>query len=182
FVVVIFATLILSVVAAWGYSLIVQSPPKKPIIDVPTVAATPTAIASVSSVAGVSTPSVASSITAASITTGTIRAPSPTTGATFTSAPSPVTTTATVAATAATSLDVTIKASGKSWVEAYVDGDTTAKFKGFINPGDTQNIQAKQTILLIVGAPDYVTYTVNGVDKGTVPKAALQGLTIKLNA
>jgi cytoskeleton protein RodZ len=182
FVVVIFATLILSVVAAWGYSLIVQSPPKKPIIDVATVAATPTAIASVSSVAGVSTPSVASSITAASITTGTIRAPSPTTGATDTSAPSPVTTTATVAATAATSLDVTIKASGKSWVEAYVDGDTTAKFKGFINPGDTQNIQAKQTILLIVGAPDYVTYTVNGVDKGTVPKAALQGLTIKLNA
>jgi cytoskeleton protein RodZ len=194
FVVVIFATLILSVVAAWGYSLIVQSPPKKPIIDVPTVAATPTAIASVSSVAGISTPSVASSIagvgtpsiassiTAASITTGTIRVPSSTTGATDTSAPSPVTTTATVAATAATSLDVTIKASGKSWVEAYVDGDTTAKFKGFINPGDTQNIQAKQTILLIVGAPDYVTYTVNGVDKGTVPKAALQGLTIKLNA
>ena len=182
FVVVIFATLILSVVAAWGYSLIVQSPPKKPIIDVPTVAATPTAIASVSSVAGVSTPSVSSSITAASITTGTIRAPSPTAGATDTSAPSPVTTTATVAATAATSLNVTIKASGKSWVEAYVDGDTTAKFKGFINPGDTQNIQAKQTILLIVGAPDYVTYTVNGVDKGTVPKAALQGLTIKLNA
>jgi cytoskeleton protein RodZ len=194
FVVVIFATLILSVVAAWGYSLIVQSPPKKPIIDVPTVAATPTAIGSVSSIAGIGTPSVASSIagigtpsvassiTAASITTGTIRVPSSTTGATDTSAPSPVTTTATVAATAATSLDVTIKASGKSWVEAYVDGDTTAKFKGFINPGDTQNIQAKQTILLIVGAPDYVTYTVNGVDKGTVPKAALQGLTIKLNA
>jgi cytoskeleton protein RodZ len=194
FVVVIFATLILSVVAAWGYSLIVQSPPKKPIIDVPTVAATPTAIGSVSSIAGIGTPSVASSIagigtpsvassiTAASITTGTIRVSSPTTGATDTSAPSPVTTTATVAATAATSLDVTIKASGKSWVEAYVDGDTTAKFKGFINPGDTQNIQAKQTILLIVGAPDYVTYTVNGVDKGTVPKAALQGLTIKLNA
>ena len=70
---------------------------------------------------------------------------------------------------------MTIKASGKSWVEAYVDGDTTAKFKGFINAGDSQDIEAKQTITLIIGAPDYVTYSVNGADKGTVPKAALQG-------
>jgi cytoskeleton protein RodZ len=171
FVVVIFATLILSVVAAWGYSLIVQSPPKKPIIDVPTVAATPTAI---SSFAAISTATATPSNTA-----GAIRIPSPTTGATDTSAPA--TATVTVAATPATSLKVTIKASGKSWVEAYVDGDTTAKFKGFINPGDTQDIEAKQTIKLIVGAPDYVTYTVNGVDKGTVPKAALQGMTIPLN-
>jgi cytoskeleton protein RodZ len=190
FVVVIFATLILSVVAAWGYSLIVQSPPKKPIIDVPTVAATPTAI---SSFGAIGTPTTVSSIIAPSIATGTIRSSSPITGATDTSAPSTATgtaagakattaATATVAATPATSLSVTIKANGKSWVEAYVDGDTTAKFKGFINPGDSQDIQAKQTITLIVGAPDYVTYSVNGVDKGTVPKAALQGLTIKLNA
>jgi cytoskeleton protein RodZ len=194
FVVVIFATLILSVVAAWGYSLIVQSPPKKPIIDVPTVAATPTAI---SSLAAIGTPTTAPSLVA-----GAIRIPSPTTGASTTTAPttatgsaatSSLTTTgtaaassptvaATITATPATSLSVTIKANGKSWVEAYVDGDTTAKFKGFINPGDSQDIEAKQTITLIVGAPDYVTYSVNGVDKGTVPKAALQGLTIKLNA
>jgi cytoskeleton protein RodZ len=186
FVVVIFATLILSVVAAWGYSLIVQSPPRKPIIDVPTVAATPTAI---SSLAAISTPT-----TASSITSGIIRTPgpttgaadtsaAPTTGATDVSAPLTATTTATatVAPTAATSLKVTIKASGKSWVEAYVDGNTTATFKGFINPGATQDIEAKQTIRLIVGAPDYVTYSVNGVDKGTVPKAALQGMTIALN-
>jgi cytoskeleton protein RodZ len=186
FVVVIFATLILSVVAAWGYSLIVQSPPRKPIIDVPTVAATPTAI---SSLAAISTPT-----TASSITSGIIRTPAPTTGAADTSAApttgatdvrapltATTTATATVAPTAATSLKVTIKASGKSWVEAYVDGNTTATFKGFINPGATQDIEAKQTIRLIVGAPDYVTYSVNGVDKGTVPKAALQGMTIALN-
>ncbi len=179
FVVVIFATLILSVVAAWGYSLIVQSPPKKPIIDVPTVAATPTAI---TAAAALSTPTTA----APSVTAGTIRIPSASTRATDTSAPATGTVTAaaptaTVAATPATSLKVTIKASGKSWVEAYVDGDTTATFKGFINAGDTQDIVAKQTITLIVGAPDYVTYTVNGADKGTVPKEALKGLTIKLN-
>jgi cytoskeleton protein RodZ len=186
FVVVIFATLILSVVAAWGYSLIVQSPPRKPIIDVPTVAATPTAI---SSLAAISTPTTTSSITSGIIrtpapTTGAAdRSAAPTTGATDVSAPltATTTTTATVAPTAATSLKVTIKASGKSWVEAYVDGNTTATFKGFINPGATQDIEAKQTIRLIVGAPDYVTYSVNGVDKGTVPKAALQGMTIALN-
>lgn len=199
FVVVVFATLILSVVAAWGYSLIVQSPPKKPIIDAPTVAATPTAI---SPLAAIGTPT-----TAPSLVVGATRIPSPTSGvpagATDTSAPSTAATGSaakasatangtatatsptvapTVTATPATSLKVTIKASGKSWVEAYVDGDTIAKFKGFINPGESRDIEAKQTITLIVGAPDYVTYSVNGVDKGTVPKAALQGLTIKLNA
>lgn len=177
FVVVIFATLILSVVAAWGYSLIVQSPPKRPIIDVPTVAATPTAI---TRPAALSTASVAPTAGA-----GTIRIPSTTVAATVatdTTAP-PTATGTTPAATATpapTSLKVTIKANGKSWVEAYIDGDTTAKFKGFINAGETQDIEAKQTITLVVGAPDYVTYTVNGVDKGTVPKDALKSFTIKL--
>jgi len=169
FVVVIFATLILSVVAAWGYSLIAQSPPKKPIIGIPTVAATPTAITQTAALAA---PSVAPSTTA-----GTIRIPAPNTVATDTTAP----VAATVTAPPPPSLKVTIKANGKSWVEAYVDGDTTAKFKGFINAGETQDIEAKQTIVLIIGAPDYVTYTENGVDKGTVPKEALKGITIKLN-
>ena len=161
FVVVIFATLILSVVAAWGYSLIVQSPPKKPIIDVPTVAATPTA---------------------PSTTVGTIRIPSPTVIGTDPSVPSSPTAVAATATAQPTSLKVTIRASGKSWVEAYVDGDTTAKFKGFISAGESQDIEAKQTITLIVGAPYYVTYSVNGTDKGTVPKEALKGIAIKLGA
>lgn len=172
FVVVIFATLILSVVAAWGYSLIVQSPPRKPIIDVPTVAATPTVI---TRTVALSTASVAPSNTA-----GTIRIPSPTVVGTDTVAVSTAPAVTATATAQPTSLKVTIRASGKSWVEAYTDGDTTATFKGFINAGDTQDIVAKQTITLIVGAPDYVTYSVNGVDKGTVPKEALKGFPIKL--
>lgn len=167
FVVVIFATLILSVVAAWGYSLIVHTPPKKPIIDMPTAAATPTAI---TRSAAIVTPSAPPTVSA-----GTIRIPSATSGAIDTVVSPTAATTV-----SPTSLKVTIKANGKSWVEAYVDGDTTAKFKGFINPGQSQDIEAKQTITLVVGAPDYVTYTVNGVDKGTVPKDALKSFTIKL--
>lgn len=168
FVVVIFATLILSVVAAWGYSLIVQSPPKKPIIDVPTVAATPTTIG----------PSAALPTTATAPAAGAIRIPSPTTSAKDAIAAA----SGTATPVPPTTLKVTIRASGKSWVEAYIDGDTTAKFKGFIGPGDTQDIEAKQTITLIVGAPDYVTYTVNGTDKGTLPKEALKGFTVRLGA
>src|SRR5439155_10772470 len=57
FVVIVFVIGILSVVAAWGYSLIVQTPPRKPIIHVPTVAATPTAITAGNTL---STPSIGS--------------------------------------------------------------------------------------------------------------------------
>lgn len=173
FVVIVFVIGILSVVAAWGYSLLVQSPPKKPIIDVPTVAATPTAITSTNVL---STPS-----TGPAAGTTTIRIPT-STNPLATSAEPSGTAVATTAVPPSTSLKVTIKANGKSWVEAYVDGDTTAKFIGFLNPGQSQDIEAKQTITLVVGAPDLVTYTVNGVEKGTVPKDALKGMTIKLNA
>src|SRR6185312_8616052 len=103
--------------AAWGYSLLVQTPPKKPIIDVPTVAATPTAITVTSAL---STPSIGP------VSTSTIRIPTPSTGA-ATSSETSGTAVATTAVPPATSLKVTIKANGKSWVEAYADGDTTAK-------------------------------------------------------
>lgn len=173
FVVIVFVIGILSVVAAWGYSLLVQTPPKKPIIDVPTVAATPTAITSTNALSTPSTAQVAGSTT--------IRIPT-TNSSAVTGTEMSGTTAATTASPVATSLKVTIKANGKSWVEAYVDGDTTAKFIGFLNAGQSQDVEAKQTITLVVGAPDFVTYTVNGVDKGTVPKDALKGMIIKLNA
>ncbi|MDQ6604225.1 MAG: DUF4115 domain-containing protein [Chloroflexota bacterium] len=183
FVVIIFVTLVLSFVAAWGYSLLVKTPPKKPIIDVPTVAATPTALVGSILIGTVAiTPTVGSG-------TSTIRIPTTagtTTGTTVATAgkgtPTTESATATTAATPATSLKVTITSSVKSWVEIYADGDKTAKTAGYINAGETREIEAKQTVTIYCGKPDNVTYSVNGADKGTLPKDALQtqGFTIKL--
>lgn len=198
FVVIIFVTLVLSFVAAWGYSLLVKTPPKKPIIDVPTVAATPTAIAGASALIG--TPAIAPTSGAG---TSTIRIPTTSGTAVATtlgtnvasagaSAPAAgsgvsATGTATIAATAsappATSLKVTITSSVKSWLEIYADGDKNAKTAGYINPGETREIEARQTVTIYCGKPDNVTYSVNGVDKGNLPKEALQtqGFTISLS-
>jgi len=181
FVVIIFVTLVLSFVAAWGYSLLVKTPPKKPIIDVPTVAATPTAIAGSPLVGGLT-------LTPAAAGTSTIRIPTSvgtvagTTVATAKGTPTTEAATATTAATPATSLKVTLTSSVKAWVEIYADGDKTAKTAGYINAGETRAIEAKQTVTVYCGKPDNVTYSVNGADKGTLPKDALQtqGFTIKL--
>ncbi|MDQ6908661.1 MAG: DUF4115 domain-containing protein [Chloroflexota bacterium] len=183
FVVIIFVTLVLSFVAAWGYSLLVKTPPKKPIIDVPTVAATPTALVGSILIGTVAiTPTVGSGMS-------TIRIPTTagtTTGTTVATAgkgtPTTESATATTAATPATSLKVTITSSVKSWVEIYADGDKTAKTAGYINAGETREIEAKQTVTIYCGKPDNVTYSVNGADKGTLPKDALQtqGFTIKI--
>lgn len=183
FVVIIFVTLVLSFVAAWGYSLLVKTPPKKPIIDAPTAAATPTTLASAPAL--ISTTAIAAT---AGSGTSTIRiqTPSGTTTGTNAAATGPANATgtanATVSATAATSLKVSITSSVKAWVEIYTDGDKVAKTVGYINPGDTRDIVATQTVTIYCGKPDNVTYSVNGVDKGPLPKDALQtqGFTIKL--
>jgi cytoskeleton protein RodZ len=196
FVVIVFVIGILSVVAAWGYSLLVQSPPKKPIVDVPTVAATPTAITGASGLIG-----TAAATPTAGAGTSTIRIPTASDTATGTSlgrnvaavgtgapaasanAPATGTVAATTSATPATSLKVTITSSVKSWVEIYADGDKNAKSVGYINPGETREIEARQTVTIYCGKPDNVTYTVNGVAKGNLPKEALQtqGFTISLS-
>lgn len=171
FVVIGFVTVILSVMAAWGYTLLVQSPPKKPIIDVPTVAATPTAIAGAASVTS-RTPVPSASDT-------TIIIPS-TTGGT---AASGTTTNAGSAATAtaANGLKVTLAATGQSWVAVYVDGASTPEYAQVMNAGDTHDVQAKQNVKVIVGKPGFVTYAVNGQDKGTFPSDAYKttGFVIK---
>src|SRR5262249_53453444 len=84
-----------------------------------------------------------------------------------------VTATVTVTATPVSGLKVTIRASGKSWVEVYIDGNPNAKFIGAMNPGDTQDFEATQNIRFKIGAPDFVSYTVNGQERGTFPKDAL---------
>ncbi len=184
FVVIIFATLVLSFVAAWGYSLLVKPPPKKPIIDVPTVAATPTTLAGASAL--ISTTAITPN---AGTGTSTIRIQTPpgtVTGtnvaAAGTLAPATGTTNATASPTAATSLKVSITSNVKAWVEIYTDGNKIAKTIGYINPGETREIEASQTVTIYCGKPDNVTYSVNGVDKGALPKDALQtqGFTIKL--
>ncbi len=196
FVVIIFATLVLSFVAAWGYSLLVKTPPKKPIIDVPTVAATPTALVGASALIGTAaiTPNAGSGTSTIRIQTPSGTAPGTTvatagtvvTGTVVTGtvvpATGPANATVSPTATAATSLKVSITSSVKSWVEIYTDGDKTAKTVGYINPGETRAIEAKQTVTIYCGKPDNVTYSINGVDKGTLPKEALQtqGFTIKL--
>ncbi|GEM_PF-1731791 len=171
FVVIVFVIGILSVVAAWGYSLLVQTPPKTPIIDIPTVAATPTAI---SGSQALSTPSIGPATTSS-----TIRISSATSGTASTTATSVQ---GTATAPPATSLKVTITASVTSWVEIFADGDKIAKTVGYLNAGETRQIEAKQTVTIYCGKPDNVTYTVNGVDKGNLPKEALQtqGFTITL--
>jgi cytoskeleton protein RodZ len=194
FVVIVFVIGILSVVAAWGYSLLVQTPPKKPIIDVPTVAATPTAItgasalistAAITPTAGTGTSTIRipeTSGTATGTATGTNAAATGTVSATPGTSSPATGTAATVSAAPATSLKVTITSTVKSWVEIYADGDKNAKTVGYINPGETREIEARQTVTIYCGKPDNVTYSVNGVDKGNLPKEALQtqGFTISL--
>ncbi|MGI8690864.1 MAG: RodZ domain-containing protein, partial [Thermomicrobiales bacterium] len=184
FVVIIFATLVLSFVAAWGYSLLVKTPPKKPIIDVPTVAATPTALAGTSALIGTAaiTPNAGTGTITLRLQTPSGTAPGTTVATAGTVVPAAGTANPTVSATAATSLKVSITSSTKAWVEIYTDSDKIAKTVGYINPGETLPIEAKQTVTIYCGKPDNVTYSVNGVDKGALPKDALQtqGFTIKL--
>lgn len=180
FVVIVFVIGILSVVAAWGYSLLVQTPPKKPIIDVPTVPATPTAIVGAQIL---STPSVGPATTSTTVRIASVVPSGVASVTTSGTAPaSSATTQTTVAATAtpATSLKVTITASVTAWVEIFTDGEKIAKSVGYLNAGQTRTIEAKQTVTIYCGKPDNVTYTVNGVNKGTLPKEALQtqGFTI----
>ncbi len=196
FVVIVFVIGILSVVAAWGYSLLVQTPPKKPIIDVPTVAATPTAISAASAL--MSTPAISptaatdtntiriATVSGTAAASGTVTGTTIATTGTTTAAAGtrqPTTgTAATASALPATSLKVIITSSVKAWVEIYADGDKNAKTVGYINPGETREIDARQTVTIYCGKPDNVTYNVNGVDKGNLPKEALQtqGFTISL--
>ncbi len=171
FVVIGFITVIMAVVAAWAYTLIVQTPPKKPIIDVPTVAATPTAIVGASSVATVSI--------APSSTAGTIIIPSTTSGTSTGTTTTAVGATAT--ATAASGLKVTLSATGQSWVAVYIDGSDIPQFAQVMNAGDTHDFDAKQSVKFIIGKPGSVSYSVNGQDKGTFPPDAYKstGFVIK---
>jgi cytoskeleton protein RodZ len=197
FVVIVFVIGILSVVAAWGYSLLVQTPPKKPIIDVPTVAATPTAITgasalistiAISPTAGTGTSTIRIPTTAGTASGTTVTAAAGTSTAATGAATGTVsgtaagTAVAVVSPTAATSLKVILTSSVKSWVEIYADGDKNAKSIGYINPSESREIDARQTVTIYCGKPDNVTYSVNGVDKGPLPKEALQtqGFTISL--
>jgi cytoskeleton protein RodZ len=198
FVVIVFVIGILSVVAAWGYSLLVQTPPKKPIIDVPTVAATPTAItgaaallstASISPTAGTGTgtstiriPTTAGTTLGTAVTAVAGTSTSAGTGTATTGTAATGTAVATVSPTPATSLKVILTSSVKSWVEIYADGDKNPKSIGYINPGESREIDARQTVTIYCGKPDNVTYSVNGADKGPLPKEALQtqGFTISL--
>lgn len=169
FVVIVFVIGLLAVGAAWGYSLIVKAPPKRASIDVTALPATPTAIA------GTVGAKPASPATGG---TGTIIIPTTPAGS---AAANPAVVAGTTTPPPATGLKVTLKSSVKSWVEVYADGDTTAKFVGFMNPGDALDFEAKESLLCKVDAPDKVSYTVNGQDKGTFPKEALTktGYTIK---
>jgi len=184
FVVIIFVILVLAFMSAWGYSLLMKTPPKKPIIDVSTVAATPTALVGASALIGTAaiTPNAGTGTSTIRIQTPSGTVAGTTVAAARTSVPATGTANTRVAATAATSLKVSISSSVKAWVEIYTDGDKVAKTVGYINPGETREIEAKQTVTIYCGKPDNVTYSVNGVDKGTLPKDALQtqGFTINL--
>ncbi len=185
FVVIIFVTLVLSFVAAWGYSLLVKTPPKKPIIDVPTVAATPTTITgSILRGTVAITPTAGSGTVTTRIpaSVGTVTGTTAATVGSGTSTAEAAKATTSATPATSTSLKVTLTSSVRAWVEIYADGDKTAKTAGYINAGETREIEAKQTVTIYCGKPDNVTYTINGADKGALPKDALQtqGFTIKL--
>jgi hypothetical protein len=178
FVVIVFATIILSVAAAWGYSLLVHSPPPHVALDATTLPATPTLIAGATT-AG--TPSVLPPTSA-----GTIRIPTGASGSSTTgtggATTGTVTATASASATPVSGLKVTLRATGKSWVEVYIDGNPNAKFIGAMNAGDTQDFEATQNIRFKIGAPDFVSYSVNGQEKGTFPKDALTAVGFTITA
>lgn len=173
FVVIVFVIGLLAVGAAWGYSLIVKSPPKRAVLDITVLPATPTALAGTVGAVPANPASRPSTSGAGTITIATAPVGSTTAN--------PAAVTGTTTPPAATGLTVTLKATAKSWVEVYTDGNPTAKFVGFMNPGDTLTFEAKESVRCTIGAPDKVSYTVNGQEKGTFPKEALTkaGFTIK---
>jgi hypothetical protein len=61
-------------------------------------------------------------------------------------------------------LNVTVAASGHTWIRTVADGATV--FEGFLNTGDRQIWQAKRSLTVRVGNAGVVAIAVNGKSVG----------------
>lgn len=151
FVVIVFVVGMLAVATAWGYTLLVQPPPPRPITTEPTVPnATPT------------------SIVGRTVAPPTTTAGSPTVGggvAVVTPAPVP-----SPSATPVTQFKVTLKATERVYLKVRVDGQVVKD--GFLQRGETLDVPAGKSVKIFSGNPGAVTYTVNGADRGPLPPEA----------
>lgn len=158
FVVIVFVVGMLAVVTAWGYTLLVQPAPPRPLAAEPTVAnATPTAIIN---------------------RTVAPTRPNPAAGVTITGSSSAVANAATApvaaspSATPATSVTVVLKATGDAYYTVSVDGQ---QFRmGLLKAGDTLDVPTGKSVKVQCGKPSNVTYTVNGQDRGVLPNEAFR--------
>ncbi len=166
FVVIIFVVGMLAVVTAWGYTLLVQTPPKPPIafIDATTIPPTPTTISRTVSAAANSTPNPSA-----------IKVQGASDSATPASTPA-------ASATPQAGITVVLTASADAYIEVFVDGSTTALPQKFVKSGAPLTIEAKQSVRIFCGAPSNVTYSVNGQSKGALPAESFKGtFTVKPN-
>ena len=154
FVVIVFVVGMLAVVTAWGYTLLVQPPPPRPVSTEPTAAnPTPTTFAG---------RTVAPSTTT---TTGGVMVGNAVVVTTPAVASSP-------SATPVTQFKVTLKATDDACLTVRVDG---VVFKETcMKRGETLDVPAGKSVKIYSGKPSAITYTVNGADRGPLPPEAFR--------
>jgi cytoskeletal protein RodZ len=155
FVVIVFVVGMLAVVTAWGYTLLVQPPPPRPVSTEPTAAnATPTSI-------------IGRTVAAPTITTSSG-------GLTVGGSAMVATPAAPPSATPVTQFKVTLKATEKVYFKVKVDGQVIKE--GFLQRGETLDIPAGKSVKIFCGSPGAITHTVNGVDRGPLPPEAYRNM------
>ncbi len=155
FVVIVFVVGMLAVVTAWGYTLLVQPPPPRPVTTEPTAAnATPTSIAG-------------RTVAPPTTTTGglTVGGANAVMIATPAAVPSPV-------ATPVTQFKVTLKATEYVYLKVRVDGQVLKD--GFLMRGETLDVPAGKSVKIYSGKPGAITHTVNGAERGPLPAEAFR--------
>ena len=83
------------------------------------------------------------------------------------------------AATAGTGVRLEMRAEGLCWIRAVADGQTV--FARLLQPGETQTVSAQGDVVLRVGDPAALSYSING-RPGRVLGEAQIPVTIRVNA
>lgn len=160
FVVIVFVVGMLAVVTAWGYTLLVKPPKTSAIIvEATQLAPTPTVI-------------IGRTITPSQVATG---------GIAIGSASVP---TATATPAPPTNINVTLKATAAAYMQSITVDGQAFKTDYSMKPGETLELPPGKAIVIKSAAPGAVKYSVDGMDKGTLPNEAYYvkspaGFTIK---
>lgn len=179
FVVIIFVVGMLAVITAWGYTLLVQTPPK-PVVETlstPSTQGTPTTIArTVTAPVGGATGIAIGSANPPSAQGSSVASPSgtsagkPSSVAAASVSPSAGASAAPGGTPTAMAGPFTfvITASKETYYDVTADGAATPTKAGILEAGQSIEITATKSVKVNAGT-DGLTYTVNGQDRGRIP-------------